>query len=146
MKTKFYKCPVCGNVMMVCVDSQVVPVCCGQKMEVLEANRIDEKKESHLPVAEVTTEETVELCSDPFYLSHLHRRYLTHVLIGETPHPMMEGHHICFIYYETRRGGQIRYLRLDHPVNECFYSSDRPTAIYAYCNIHGLWMLELNKD
>ena len=145
METKFYRCPICGNVILMCVDSGVVPVCCGKKMEEMEVNTIDGKQESHLPVADITTEETVKVCKDPFYLSHLHRRYYTRVRVGETPHPMMESHHICFIYYETERGGQIRYLQPDKPVCECFYNADRPTAIYAYCNLHGLWKLKVNS-
>lgn len=146
MKTKFYRCPVCGNVMLVCVDSQVVPNCCNRPMELLEPHTQDEKQESHLPVADIVTEDTVRPHCDPFYLSHYNRRYHTHICIGEQPHPMHASHHICFIYYETQQGGQMRYLALDHPVDECFYSSQPPTAIYAYCNIHGLWKLNLNKD
>lgn len=142
MKTKFYLCPKCGNVMMVCVDSQVTPSCCGQQMQLMEPHTMDEMKESHLPVVDIVTEDTVKANCDPFYLSHYNRRYHTRVCIGVHPHPMDDNHHICFIYYETKRGGQIRYLRLDRPVNECFYSCDRPTAIYVYCNIHGLWMLQ----
>ena len=32
MKTKYYKCEVCGNVLKVVEDSGVTPSCCGQEM------------------------------------------------------------------------------------------------------------------
>ncbi|MCQ2258376.1 MAG: hypothetical protein MJZ41_10360 [Bacteroidaceae bacterium] len=141
METKFYECPICGNVIVKCVDSGVIPTCCGKEMVELKCKNIEEKQEAHLPVVERTTEDTVKCSCDPFYLSHYNRRYHTKVSIGSTPHPMSEKHRICFIYYETENGGQIRYLSPDSPAEACFYSTDKPIAIYSFCNIHGLWKI-----
>lgn len=39
MAVKFFKCTICGNVVMKVVYSGVAVVCCGKKMEELEPNR-----------------------------------------------------------------------------------------------------------
>lgn len=143
METKFYKCPVCGNVIVKAVDSGMTPMCCGKTMLELKPNVLEEKTESHMPVAEITSEDTVLSNCDPFYLYHCGRRYHTKVLVGNKPHPMNKEHKICFVYYETENGGQIRYLKAGMPAEVCFYSTDKPKAIYSYCNIHGLWKVNL---
>ena len=99
MATKFYKCSVCGNVIVKMVDSGVPVVCCGKKMEELVANTVDASQEKHVPV--VTTLEDGRL----------------RIEVGSVHHPMMPEHHIAFIYVETDKGG-IRIDLKDEPVAE----------------------------
>ena len=66
------------------------------------------------------------------------------VLVGSAPHPMEEAHHIAFVYVETERGGQRKCLKIgEEPKLSFAVSDDKPKAVYAYCNLHGLWKTEL---
>jgi superoxide reductase len=55
---------------------------------------------------------------------------------------MTSEHHIAFIYIETERGG-IRIDLTDKPEAEICLCMEKPTAVYEYCNLHGLWKLVL---
>ena len=46
------------------------------------------------------------------------------------------------IYVETERGG-IRVNLKDEPVAVVYVGEERVTAVYEYCNLHGLWKVEL---
>ncbi len=120
MKTKFFVCKHCGNVIVKHVDSGVNVVCCGEPMEELQANTVDASAEKHVPV-----------------VSHIDN-YTLKVEVGSTLHPMLEAHHIAFIYLETENGGQFAYLK-DQPVAEFCICKQKPIAVYEYCNLHGLW-------
>lgn len=122
MKTKFYRCRHCGNIAIKVVDSKVPMVCCGEKMEELVPSENDTGAEKHVPVAERLD------------------RYRIKVTVGSVPHPMMPEHHISFIVLETAHGFQVAYPK-DTP-EAIFYTEDEVTAIYEYCNIHGLWKLK----
>lgn len=128
METVFYKCPICGNVMMVMVGSGVVPVCCGKPMEKMEPNVTDAKTEAHVPA--VTCK---EVCKTPTPC------YEVCVSVGSMPHPMTEEHHICFIYMATKCGGEMKILKTGHDAKAVFYTTSEPTAVFAYCNLHNLW-------
>lgn len=128
MKTKFFLCTICGNVVVKTVDSGANLSCCGMEMMELIPGTIEGVKEKHLPVVE---------CKDG----------TVKVKIGSVPHPMTEAHHIIFIYLETERGGQIQYLKKDHPAEAIFHvCKDKPVAVYAYCNIHGLWLTVVDSE
>lgn len=124
MTTKFYKCAICGNVITKMVDSGVAVVCCGQKMDELKANTVDASQEKHVPV--VTPLEGGRL----------------RIEVGSVHHPMLPEHHIDFIYVETADGG-IRVDLTDQPVAEVCVGDAQVKAVYEYCNLHGLWKLEL---
>ena len=53
MKTRFYICRHCGNLIGMVHDSGVPVVCCGEKMEPLVPNTVDAAGEKHLPVVTV---------------------------------------------------------------------------------------------
>ncbi len=67
------------------------------------------------------------------------------VAVGEILHPMEEDHFINFIYLETNIGGQVKYLKPNCEPKATFIlaSGEIPTAIYEYCNLHGLWKVEV---
>lgn len=129
MKTKFYFCPLCGNLIMKVDGKGPTPICCGQEMIALEPNTTDAALEKHVPAYEWVN-------------SHCLR-----VQVGSTLHPMLKDHHISFIFLETRTGGQLRYICPEEkPVVEfCCRKSD-VVAVYEYCNIHGLWKKDVPPD
>ena len=67
------------------------------------------------------------------------------VAVGEILHPMEEDHFINFVYLETNIGGQVKYLKPNCEPKATFILSygEIPTAIYEYCNLHGLWKVEI---
>ena len=51
---------------------------------------------------------------------------------------------IQWLYVETAQGGHIRYLHPGEAPRAVFELGDEtPVAVYAYCNLHGLWMTKL---
>lgn len=137
METKFFECTVCGNIIMKFVDSGVIPFCCDTPMSDLEVQETDTKVESHLPQVQITRQDYN--CGQAVDASQCRHRYHVHVTVGEKLHPMNRDHHICFIYLETRTGGEFRFLPSDGLPEADFCTLDHPTAVYAYCNLHGLW-------
>lgn len=61
--------------------------------------------------------------------------------VGSVAHPMTAEHFIEWVAIETEQGYQVKYLKVDSaPV--CTFSladGDSLKAVYAYCNLHGLW-------
>lgn len=127
MATKFFLCETCGNVIVKFVSSGVTPFCCGSEMKEIIPETTDGLGEKHLPVVEWVDECTVK------------------VKVGSQNHPMTKGHHIVFIYLETESGGQVRYLDPEGEPEAVFcLCGEKATAVYEYCNIHGLWKTDLN--
>ena len=63
------------------------------------------------------------------------------VTVGAVEHPMVDVHHIQWLFVETENGGQLRYLAPGQAPKAVFeLGSEKPVAVYAYCNLHGLWM------
>ena len=124
MATKFYICNACGNVIEKLVDSSVPVMCCGDDMEELIPNTVDASKEKHVPVVTKLDEWTVK------------------VEVGSVAHPMLPEHHISFIYVGTEGGG-IRVNLSDKPEAIVNTYPHKATAVYEYCNLHGLWKTEL---
>ena len=122
---KFYRCNHCGNIVMMVHDSKVPMMCCGEKMTELVAGSTDAAVEKHVPVVDIKSN-SVE------------------VSVGSVMHPMEEEHYIMWIYLETNRGGQIKYLNPGEDAMATFLLNDeKPKAVYAYCNLHGLWEKEI---
>lgn len=125
MKAKFYICRHCGNLIGMIHDSGVPVVCCGEKMEALVPNTVEASGEKHLPA--VTVKDGV-----------------IHVAVGSVAHPMIPEHSIQWVYLQTENGGQRKALNPgDAPEVEFIVGKDKPVAVYAYCNLHGLWMTEV---
>ncbi|MBQ8372366.1 MAG: desulfoferrodoxin [Clostridia bacterium] len=124
-KTKFYICEKCGNLVGMIHSSGVNPVCCGQKMTALEAGVVEASHEKHIPVCTVEGD-TVK------------------VTVGSVLHPMSQEHSILWVYLETDKGGQRKNLAAGDPPTVSFaLGGDTPKAVYAYCNLHGLWKADI---
>ena len=122
---KFYICEHCGNIVGMIHNSGVPMMCCGQKMTKLEAGVVEASHEKHIPV--VTVEGNT-----------------VRVNVGSVTHPMSEEHHIAWVYLQTNRGGQRKCLDVTGAPEVTFALADEtPVAVYAYCNLHGLWKSEL---
>ncbi len=124
-ETKFYICEHCGNLVGMIHDAGVSMVCCGQKMTKLEAGVVEASHEKHIPVVKVEGNTvTVE--------------------IGSVAHPMTEEHSIEWVYLQTCCGGQRKALLPgDAPTVTFALHDEKPIAVYAYCNLHGLWKTEI---
>ena len=61
--------------------------------------------------------------------------------VGSVAHPMTTEHWIEWVALETEQGYQVKYLTPgSEPV--CTFTladGDKAVAVYAYCNLHGLW-------
>jgi superoxide reductase len=122
---KFYKCNHCGNIFGVINDANVVPICCGEPMEVLVANTTDAAKEKHVPVIERDgTKVTVK--------------------VGSVPHPMLDEHYIQWIIIMQGDVTERAILTPGDAPEATFTVADAsaPVRAYEYCNLHGLWTSE----
>ena len=124
-ETRFFVCEHCGNIIGVIHDAGVPMMCCGQKMTKMEPGTSDASVEKHVPVVRVDGD-------------------VVSVNVGSVEHPMSEEHHIAWIYLQTDRGGQRKCLKANSaPVVRFALADETPVAVYAYCNLHGLWKTEL---
>ena len=124
-ETKFFICEHCGNLVEVINDAKVPMMCCGQKMTKLEPGTVEASHEKHIPVVKVEGN-TVR------------------VEVGSVAHPMAEEHSILWVYLQTDKGGQRKDLAVGaEPVVTFALDNEAPEAVYAYCNLHGLWKTEL---
>ena len=122
---KFLLCKHCGNMVEFIEDSGVSIVCCGNDMNELVPNTEEASTEKHLPAVTVSDDGIV-------------------VQVGSTLHPMEDAHNITFVYVETGRGGQRKCLKVgEEPKLSFSFSDNKPVAVYAYCNLHGLWKTEV---
>ena len=118
---RFYKCDHCGNLTGLIMNKGVPLVCCGQNMTELVPNTVEASTEKHIPAVTAKADSIS-------------------VQVGSAPHPMEEGHHIAFVYVETENGGQRKCLKVGaEPKCDFSFAGDKPVAVYAYCNLHGLW-------
>lgn len=126
MEMKFYICKHCGNIIAFAKNSGVPVMCCGEKMQEITPNTTDAAQEKHVPVVTVDGNcVTVE--------------------VGSVPHPMQEEHYIEWVSLHTAQGNQRKWLKPgDAPkVQFMICDDDKPIAVMAYCNLHGLWKAEV---
>lgn len=128
MEQRFFFCDTCGNLLFAAVASGAVPDCCGHEMTPLEPNTTDGSHEKHVPVVTFTS------------------RHSLKVNIGSLPHPMTHDHNIQFVCLETTCGGVIRFLKPETPPEVCIRFNGKPIAVYAYCNLHGLWRADVPEQ
>lgn len=125
MEERFYFCNSCGNLMIAAIASGVMPFCCGEEMTLLKPNTSDGNQEKHVP--------------DVSYVS----KHAIKVKVGSMVHPMEPKHNIRFICLETSVGCVVRYLHEDETPEVTIRFDGKPIAVYAYCNIHGLWRADV---
>lgn len=84
------------------------------------ANTTDGAVEKHVPVYEVNDGKIF-------------------VKVGSAEHPMLEKHYIEWIAVQTEKGFYTKFLKPDEKPEACFTVDEKIVAVYAYCNLHGLW-------
>ncbi len=111
LKTHFYVCPVCGNVIH--ATGEAVISCCGITLPPLEAEPSDEEHTIR-----------VESIEDEYYVT--------------VDHPMTREHYISFIAAVSDQG--IRIVKMYPEGNaEARFKKSRVRKILVYCNRHGLF-------
>ena len=125
MKQQFFICEKCGNMIAMVKSSGVPVMCCGQKMTELIPGTSDGAHEKHVPVFTVEGNQV-------------------NVKVGEVAHPMLDAHYIEWISLQTKQGNQRKELHPGEAPEACFAlcEGDEVEAVYAYCNLHGLWKAE----
>ena len=122
MEQKFYICKHCGNIIAKVNDSGVPVICCGEHMAELVPNTVEASTEKHIPVYKVVGDTVL-------------------VTVGSVEHPMTPEHLIEWVSLQTKQGNQRKVLKAGEAPKVCFKicDGDEVEAVYAYCNLHGLW-------
>ena len=124
-KTKFYICPVCRNTVEMVYDTDIALFCCGEKMVELIPNTVEASGDKHIPVATV-------------------KGNVVEVNVGIADHPMAEVHWIQWVQLITDKGSYRKTLNPGEEPHVTFHlNGEKAVAVYAYCNLHGLWKTEL---
>lgn len=111
LRTKFYVCPVCGNVIH--ATGAAVVSCCGLTLPALEREPEDKAHILHC-----------ERVEDEYFVT--------------VDHEMTKEHYISFLAYVT--GDQIIYKKLYPEGNaEARFFIRGHGVLYGYCNRHGLF-------
>ena len=110
-KSKFYVCPVCGNVIM--STGEAVISCCGITLPSQTPEDPDDEHKIN-----------IEICEDEYFIS--------------LNHPMTKEHHISFIAAIADNGIQFEKLYPEGPAQARFKIS-RVKKLLAYCNKDGLF-------
>ena len=123
---KFYICPQCGNIVEMVNDAGPKPFCCGQKMNELIPGSVEASGEKHIPEVKV---------GDGY----------VEVNVGSVDHPMVDVHWSEGVQLVTDKGSYRKWLNPGQAPNVRFLvRGEQPVAVYAYCNLHGLWKTELH--
>ena len=122
MEQKFFICEHCGNIIAMVKNTGVPVMCCGQKMTELVPGTTDAAVEKHVPSYVVEGNKVI-------------------VTVGEVEHPRAEEHYIEWVSIQTKQGNQRKALKPGEAPKICFSicEGDEVEAVYAYCNLHGLW-------
>ena len=68
-----------------------------------------------------------------------------YAVVGEVEHPMVEAHFIEWVFLQTDQGTQMKKFAPGSAPEVCFaiLPDEKAEAVYAYCNLHGLWKKDL---
>ena len=117
-KSRFYVCPVCGNVVR--TTGEAVISCCGITLPALEPKDQDEEHTISAEIAE-----------DEYYVTVIH--------------PMRKDHYISFLAAVSDQ--QMQFVKLYPEGNaEARFKINRVKTLYAYCNRHGMFRRVLRQD
>lgn len=115
LKSRFYVCPVCGNVLFARGDALIS--CCGIQLPALEAEEPDE-----------THQVKVQRVEDEIYVF--------------SDHCMYKDHYLSFAAYMTPDRCEIKVLYPEGNAEARFFFRGAG-RLYYYCNQHGLFMQKL---
>ena len=123
---KFYVCKHCGNIVTKLTSAGVPLNCCGEEMKLLEAGVTDAAVEKHVPAVTVDGN-------------------LVKVSVGSVTHPMTAEHYIPWVALETETSASVEWLQPGQAPEVIFALAEgqKAKAVYAWCNLHGLWKADL---
>ena len=116
MELKFYQCEKCGKVMVYTEELHL------EGWKEIKAGEKEAAVEKHVPMVENKGDSVA-------------------VKVGSVSHPMTKEHLIEWVLLEKANGYEIKYMNADSAPEVCFALADQDEvkAVYAYCNLHGLW-------
>lgn len=117
------RCLKCGAIVRVIEDCSCDDcglVCCGEKMKIVKANSVDAAIEKHVPTYEIEED--------------MLKVFVNHV--------MEEDHFIEWICFKSLEREEYVYLAPGEDASAVFKKAQSGT-LYAYCNKHGLWSVEI---
>ena len=117
LKSCFYVCPVCGNVIQARGDAVIS--CCGIRLPALEAEEPDEKHTLNMHAVE-----------DEYYVS--------------SDHPMTKEHYLSFMALITMDRCEIKDLYPEGNAEARFFFRGNGW-LYCYCNQHGLFRQRIQR-
>ena len=121
---RFFRCRECGGVVTTIRSANMPLSCCGQPMEEIVPAETG-AAEKHRPVAEI-------------------KGSTVSVSVGAVGHPMLAEHAIEWVYLQTGHGGQWKRLAAGGEPKTVFsLEDDQAVAVFAFCNLHGLWQTTL---
>jgi superoxide reductase len=152
--SNFYRCEECGKIVTIVVDGGGELVCCGQPMKKLIANSVDASVEKHVPIAirydgklDVSIGAVLHPMTSEHYIQWValvteRKVEITYLMPNDQPS-------VQFLYHVHSTKVEVVHSSADEDVvpncegNPCNFSynelADESVAIYAYCNLHGLW-------
>ena len=121
---KLLKCKKCDRLFVLLREGNVEVL--DGHLEELKANLKDAAVEKHVPAVS-------------------YKDNKVEVVVGDVIHPMLDEHFIQEIVLETNHSTHIRHLKPGEEPKATFVlaEGEKPVAVYEYCNLHGLWKVEL---
>ena len=114
-KVSLYVCPVCGNLIQATGEATIS--CCGITLPVLQAEECDEQHKIK-----------IEQIEGEYYVT--------------SNHPMTKEHHLSF--FAAVSDNNVQTVKLYPEGNaEAYFRIERVSKVYAYCNRHGLFVLDV---
>jgi len=126
-KYTFFHCSECDGIVTREIGSKDQPMCKGKPMEKLVPQIADSTKEKHVPVITIEGDKVT-------------------VIVGSTPHPMVEKHYITRIHLVTSKGMKHKLLTPEDEEAIAHFKledGEKVEGAYEYCNLHGLWYAEI---
>ena len=123
---KFYMSENYSNIITKLTSAGVPIQCCGENMVELQAGVKEAAVEKHVPAVSVEGN-------------------LVKVSVGSVAHPMTEEHYIPWVALETEKSASVEWLQPGQAPEVVFALAEgqKAKAVYAWCNLHGLWKQEL---
>lgn len=120
---QLYKCKKCGNIIELLEGQNGNLMCCGEALEELVPNTVDAASEKHVPFCQIEEDSVF-------------------VRVGDVEHPMEEKHYIVWVAAQYS-DSIVKYYFKPGEKPEAVFDYEKGMKVYAYCNLHGLWMKEL---
>ena len=114
------KCNHCGKLIEELDSKNTDTICCGESMQYLNCNSTDGAAEKHVPKYDV----------------------LEGRITATVNHPMDEDHYIMWIKFVYANGEKTFFFKPGDEI-EADSRYEAGMKIYAYCNLHGLWVREV---